>query len=105
MSEIARIADPILSSLADDPDLGDLSALYAQEMPERIEALERRFAARDWAGLATCAHQLKGAAGSHGYHQLTAPAAALEYAAAQRRSPAEIQAALETLLDCCRRVR
>ncbi len=95
---------PIVSCLADDPDLRELVALYAQEMPQRIETLEKCFAACDWQALVTCAHQMKGAAGSHGFHQLTPFAAALEVAAREARADA-IQAALDALVDVCRRVR
>ncbi|HEV3021685.1 MAG TPA: Hpt domain-containing protein, partial [Pirellulales bacterium] len=63
---------PLLrSSLADDPDLGEIVKLYVDEMPQRIEGLLARFAAADWDGLATGAHQLKGTAGSHGFQQIT----------------------------------
>ena len=44
--------------------LGELVELYAIEMPDRIAALVARRVARDYAGLATLAHQMKGAAGS-----------------------------------------
>ncbi len=97
--------EPLLSCLADDPGLRELVALYAQEMPERIQTLENSYAARDWRGLARHAHQLKGGAGSHGYHQLTEFAAALEDAAREARDAAAIQSALEALLALCRHVR
>lgn len=80
-------------------------AIYAQEMPERIQAMEDSFAAGNWQTLAQGAHQLKGGAGSHGYHQLTELAAALEDAARDGRDVSAIQAALEALLAVCRRVR
>lgn len=101
----AQAAEPIVSCYADDPDLHELIELYVQEMPQRIEALESCFAAGDWAALAGCAHQLKGAAGSHGFHQLTDSAAALEAAARQGRDAAAIRASFDALLDLCRRVR
>jgi HPt (histidine-containing phosphotransfer) domain-containing protein len=93
------------SSLAEDPCLGEIVALYVAEMPERIAALIERWQARDVKGLATLAHQLKGAAGSHGFGQLTPYAACLEQAA--RGAPDEngISEALDDLLDACRRVR
>jgi HPt (histidine-containing phosphotransfer) domain-containing protein len=104
MTKPVRGIEPVVSCLADDPDLGELVAIYAQEMPERVEMLQDRFAAGDWPALARCAHQLKGAAGSHGFHQLTEPAGALEYAAREQPDPRRIEAALEALVDLCRRV-
>lgn len=98
-------AEPIHSDLADDPDLGDIVRLYVEEMPGRIDTLLNRFAAFDWPGLATEAHQLKGAAGSHGFHQLTPAAAALEHAVKQRKDSKEVRAALDAVIDLLRRVR
>lgn len=97
-------AEPLVSSLADDAGLRELVVIYAQEMPERIQTLESSYAARDWRALARHAHQLKGGAGSHGYHQLTEFAAALEDAAREGCDAAAIQSALDALLALCRRV-
>ena len=105
MSAPAHDSQPLVSDLARDPDLGDIVALYVAEMPERIEALQSRFLARDWPGLASYAHQLKGSAGSHGFHQITPFALTLEHAARESRAEAEIGLALEALVELCRRVR
>jgi HPt (histidine-containing phosphotransfer) domain-containing protein len=104
MSQSTAIAGVLRSSLADDPDLFELVELYVDEMPQRIELLLGHFAAADWSGLAALAHQLKGAAGSHGFHQLTTPAAELERATRQQKTEAEILAALDQLVKLCRRV-
>lgn len=98
-------AEPIYSDLADDPDLGDIVRLYVDEMPGRIESLLNHFASFDWLGLAIEAHQLKGAAGSHGFHQLTPAAAALEQTARQGNDVEKIQAALDTVVELLRRIR
>lgn len=98
-------SEPLVSRLARDPDLGDIVALYAAEMPERIETLEWHFMARNWPGLAACAHQLRGSAGSHGFCEITPLAAALESAAREARGGPEISQAFEALIDLCRRVR
>ncbi|HEX5445541.1 MAG TPA: Hpt domain-containing protein [Pirellulales bacterium] len=100
-----QTAEPILSTLADDPDLGSIVELYVAEMPDRIATLVAQFDAGDRTGLTTTAHQIKGAAGSHGFHQVTPPAARLEAALHADRPEAEIAEALEALLDVCRRVR
>lgn len=105
MGDRTSAGEPLFSCFAGDPGLADLAALYAAEMPGRIEALIDRFAAHDWPGLTICAHQLKGSAGSHGFHQLTPHAAALEHAVREQRGEAAIQELLEALVELCRRVR
>lgn len=105
MGAIAPDSEPLVSRLASDPCLGEIVALYAAEMPERIDTLESHFIARDWSGLAVCAHQLKGSAGSHGYREITPLAAALECAVRADRGEAEITQAFDALLQLCRRVR
>ncbi len=93
------------SSLAADPLLGELVEMFVQEMPDRISGLENLARSRDWEELARTAHQLKGAAGSYGFHSLTPLAARLEHAAKDGRQEEEILASLNELLDLCRRVR
>lgn len=102
---LSEQAAPILSTLADDPDLGSIVELYVEEMPGRVATLLAHFDAGNRAGLTTTAHQIKGAAGSHGFHQITPIAARLEAALHDDRPDAEISEALEALLDVCRRVR
>jgi HPt (histidine-containing phosphotransfer) domain-containing protein len=98
-------ADLIYSTLADDPVIGELVELYAAEMPERIAALVARWDARDYAALTTLAHQMKGAAGSHGFTQLTPLAARVEKLAREARAESEIQTAVDELVAACGRVR
>jgi two-component system, cell cycle response regulator len=97
--------ESIHSRLAGDPDLGDLIDLFVREMPSRIDALETQAQARNWHELSRTAHQLKGAAGSYGFDEITPFAAVLESAAEEARNEAEIRAALDELLSLCRRIR
>ncbi len=98
--------DLIYSSFGADADLGELVEMFVQEMPDRISALEAQAQSRDWAQLTRTAHQLKGASGSYGFHDLTPVAARLEQAAkAGRQEEQQILAALADLLELCRRVR
>jgi HPt (histidine-containing phosphotransfer) domain-containing protein len=99
------ICDVLHSTLADDPDLGEIVRLYATEMPDRIAAVLARFESGDRAGVATLAHQLKGAAGSHGFHPITPYAATLERLARGNADQDELRRALDALVDICRRVR
>lgn len=105
MTEQVSDFEPLVSAFACDPDLGDIVALYVSEMPDRIETLRGRVAARDWAGVADFAHQLKGSAGSHGFHQLTPLVSALERAARELRDDAQIVRTFDTLAAICQRMR
>lgn len=97
---------PLLySSLASDPDLGDIVDLFVDEMPGRVENLSRCMAVGDWDQLGRYAHQMKGACGSYGFDQLTIPAARLERACRETNDELLIREALEELSMLCQRVR
>ncbi len=93
------------SSLADDPDLCDLVEMFAGEMQDRTLTLRNAMEREDWAEVARFAHQIKGAGGSYGFHQLTPFAAHAEQVAKAAQSPLEIHAAVELLCEACSRVR
>jgi len=93
------------SSLGDDPDLADIVDLFVDEMPGRVAALVDGLEKHDRDGLGMAAHQLKGAAGSYGFHQLTPYAAKLEQAARSPVPEEELRDAVDALIDVCRRVR
>ncbi|HWB13601.1 MAG TPA: Hpt domain-containing protein [Pirellulales bacterium] len=97
--------DALVSTLADDPDLGEIVRLYTAEMPDRIAALQASFDSGDRARLATLAHQMKGAAGSHGFHAITPYAAALERLSRSASRDDELRQAFEALVEICSRVR
>ena len=93
------------SSLAADPDLGELVDLFVDELPNRLDALKTQAESADWEQLRRTAHQLKGAAGSYGFDAITSPAARLEHAAREGCQEEDILLALEELISLCRRVR
>ena len=97
-------AEPVHSSLATDPVLGGIVALFVSEMPARIETLETQSARRDWEELRRTAHQLKGALGSHGFHQLTPVARQLETEIQESQPEMEILNTAERLIEMCRRL-
>ena len=97
--------DFVDSRLAADPDLRDLVEQFVQEMPDQINALDTQAKGRAWSQLAQTAHQMKGAAGSYGFDEITPCAARLEAAAREPRSEEEILSALDELLNLCRRIR
>jgi HPt (histidine-containing phosphotransfer) domain-containing protein len=98
-------ATAIRSSLAQDPDLGEIVQMFVEEMPQRVEALERCRLAAEWEDVGRIAHQLKGAAGSYGFHELTPLAARLEAAIRIDHAYDRAPLLLDELLDACRRVR
>ena len=95
----------LYSSLGADPDLGELVVMFVEEMPDRVDNLLEQYQASDWDGLYRAAHQIKGAAGSYGFNQLTPSATELEAAVRDRQPEQEILASLNVLIDQCRRVR
>jgi HPt (histidine-containing phosphotransfer) domain-containing protein len=93
------------SVLGDDRDLADIVALFVEEMPLRVRHLQAHFGCANWDELARLAHQLKGAAGSYGFDQLTPFAARLEKTVRNGEPQAAVRDALEELVEACGRVR
>jgi len=104
MPHLPSQAEPLYSTLGADPDLGEIVELFVEEMPGRIEALVEQYNSGDWDSLRRTAHQLKGAAGSYGFTQVTPVAAALEQRLDRREPEETIREALEELVDFCRRL-
>jgi histidine phosphotransfer protein HptB len=97
--------EAIYSDLDSDPDLGEIVAMFVDEMPDRVERFTILARKGDWAQLQTVAHQLKGAAGSYGFATITPLARRLEMAIRDEASEAEIRTALDALTAACSRVR
>jgi histidine phosphotransfer protein HptB len=93
------------SALGADPDFAEIVALFVDEMPGRIRDMLAHFGCANWDELARLAHQLKGAAGSYGFDQITPFAAGLEKTVRNGEPAAAIRASLEELLEACARVR
>jgi len=105
MSESTLDGQHIYSSLGDDPDLGELVELFVSEMPDRVSTLQGQLQQADWEQLRRTAHQLKGAAGSYGFDQLTPYAAQLEHLCQNISQEAEIRSQAEELISMCCKVR
>lgn len=101
----ATDTQPVYSSFGADPELGELVELFVSEMPERIAAVLDRHEQHDWEQLRRLAHQLKGAAGSYGFDQVTPFAAALENSARNQATEEKIRESVEQLVELCRRLR
>ncbi len=100
---MSNVPPPIYSVLASDPDLQEIVQLFVDEMSDRIARFEAEFAAKNWAELGRAAHQLKGAAGSYGFAELSPAAATLENTIKANADEATISAATDHLIALCRR--
>lgn len=103
MTNTELCAQPLYSTLQDDPDLGEIVLMFIEEMQGRIDDLQTRLASGNWEDLARAAHQLKGAAGSYGFAPITDVAARVEYAVRSGRPEAEILGSARELIEICRR--
>ena len=98
-------ADLLYSTLGKDPVLGEIVEMFVEEMPQRADNFLELLSAEDWVALSRAAHQLKGAAGSHGFDQITPFAAELESASSHQQDLDRVPQLVESLVDVCRRVR
>lgn len=98
--------EALYSIFGDDPDLADLVEMFVDEMPGRVDALRWLCDEKNWTELERTAHQIKGAAGSYGFDQLTPYAARLEsLLASGEQTEDRIREACDGLIELCRRVR
>jgi HPt (histidine-containing phosphotransfer) domain-containing protein len=97
--------EPLYSSLAADPDLGEIVEMYVDEMPDRITALQEMLASGNWEELRRFAHQVKGAAGSYGFEPITPIAGTVEDSIRDEAPEEQVRQAAEELLAICARVR
>lgn len=64
--------------LIEDEDLRDIVEEFVQNLDDRMEEFKQAHATMDWEHLTTLAHQLKGAAGSYGYPDISDLCAGME---------------------------
>lgn len=104
-------AAPVLSSMVNDPDMGDLIELFVQDLPRRVEELQGVARVSDWDGVRRVAHQLKGASGGYGFAIVGTCAGELEartIRAAKSRLDSdltEVRKQIDELISLCNRVR
>jgi len=104
-TEMSAGTELLYSSFGTDPDLGELVDMFVDEMPARVSALTDRLRDNDLEGLRKLAHQLKGAAGSYGFNQITSYAARLEDSVRRSEPEAQVLMAVDELVGLCDRVR
>ena len=96
---------PLYSSFGADPELGEIVELFVEEMPSRIETLVEQYTSHNWEGLRQTAHQLRGAAGSYGFDDISPTAARLERFLEASEPEETVRNAVEQLVDVCSRAR
>jgi histidine phosphotransfer protein HptB len=105
MGKPANGTDVLYSSLGGDLDLGEIVAMFVDEMPERVATLLATLDAGDLEGLRRAAHQLKGAAGSYGFGPISPSAAKVEDAIRANAPEQQIRDSVDALVDLCNRTR
>ncbi len=105
MTNVTMEAPALFSSLASDPDMGELVDLFVSELPDRVGSLQAALDRADFETLGRCAHQLKGAAGSYGFDALTPALKQLEQRVRDRGPEDEVRELLSDVTELCRRVR
>ena len=94
---------PLVSELANDPDMRSLVELYVEDLAgyaDQLASLRDRGEAHE---LALLAHRIKGSGSSHGFPAVTTKAKRLEELAKEEADPQAIEAAVRALADLCRR--
>ena len=96
----------LVSEYHDDPDMGEIVAMFVDELDARVSAFERAWQVGDRTQLASLAHQLKGAAGGYGFPTISTASATLERTMAEettgvRDQSDRIAAAIGTLRALC----
>jgi len=105
MTWMPDVTEQLYSTLAADPDLGEIIEMFVEEMPDRVSNLLGLLQESDWEGLRRAAHQLRGAAGSYGFDPITPSASRVEVAIRQDEPEETVRQAVAELVDLCSRVR
>jgi histidine phosphotransfer protein HptB len=95
----------VYSRLAKDPDLREIVDMFVEEMPGRVASLMEQLNTGNWEGLRQTAHQLKGAAGSYGFDEISPCAGKVESAIRDGEPEQRIRETVEDLVAWCNRVR
>lgn len=95
----------IYSEFGDDEDLGELVEMFVDEIPDRVQSMLDAADTSNWEQLGRIAHQMKGAAGSYGFGEVTCVAAVLETACRESAPSETIQRGLQDLVSMCLRMR
>jgi HPt (histidine-containing phosphotransfer) domain-containing protein len=109
--EPATAGGPLTSVLSTDPDMAEIVAEFASEMPGRIEQLTKSWDQQQLDVVQRLSHQLKGAAGGYGFPQISDAAGKLEQSlvalsgAGLESDIARLRTLYGELVSLCKRVR
>ncbi len=95
---------PIHSSLISDPDYWELVSEFVSNVPDRVHMIRKSIEERDTKQLCTLIHQLKGACGSYGFHEVTPLAASLEGEIRKGTDIALLVDSIEAFIQMCLRM-
>lgn len=95
---------PIYSSIAEEPDMWDLVAMFIEEMPERILRFNVLLESGDSDGLLHFAHQFKGSSGSYGFAELSIAAEKIVTAIKTEQPQKQIHELTQNLIKLCKSV-
>ena len=96
---------PVYSVYGDDPNLCELVAIFAHELPQRLDTLRSHAEVADWESVARVAHQLNELGSNYGFAKLSTLAARLEHCCREQLTIGEILNALNRLAEHCECVR
>ena len=94
---------PIISALADDPELFVVAEVFLDCLPTELQRISDAMAQTDWKLLEIAVHSLKGSASGAGYPMLSEQAAAIEPHLNTMEMDA-LTAAVDELTSLCHRV-
>ena len=97
---------PLISTLADDPEMVELVRFFVEEIDERVNTILTTSRGNDIIGLRTIAHQLKGAGTGYGFEPISKMAGELERLIDESEAlevTDAIQQQVDNLIDLCRR--
>jgi len=97
----AAMLAPLVSDLADDPDMRPLVEQFVAQLAQRMAALDGSRAPADRDALKSISHQLKGAAGGYGFDPITEAARTVERFASAGGTQNEVESAVDHLIALC----
>ncbi len=111
MADPSSDKQPIRSEFATDPEMKELVELFLQDLPGRIDSIQKAQQAFDFETLKRMSHQLRGASAGYGFPTLGKAAGALEdrlrslatQVQADPKALSQIGNELTQLIDMCRR--
>ncbi len=101
---ISMVEEKVYSEYASDPDFAELLVEFVDLIPTRIAAMRETVAARKASELTVLVHQLKGACGSYGFHEITPQASELEAALQAGATIDDLSLEIATFLETCSRM-